>query len=305
VNSIIQDTLQILADAGVRNAANLIGAPTFHCYLPGTHGLYGAFTTLVRTDSSDGEGLAIKIARLKDATHLEREANNLDRVRSSLGARQASQIPKVLFFGHVRGHPFLVSTLLKGAALNVALKGPLRLRRTHFVREALEWITEMHLRTRVEVPPRELEELCQCLTEFCRETEDVNLRQKAMLAAQTLDKYSRELPSVFAHGDFQPGNVLVNGSGRVTGVFDWVDSEERGLPGVDIFRMVYCCGRDLRPFEGQLQDYADKLGVPLSSLHAIGFGSFLLMERKLRAVWGRTKARIPQTDPAWLRAIPV
>ncbi|MEP6775796.1 MAG: aminoglycoside phosphotransferase family protein [Chloroflexota bacterium] len=64
------------------------------------------------------------------------------------------------------------------------------------------------------------------------------------------------LPLVFKHGDFQPGNILVNG--KAIHVIDWEFGAVLGLPLHDVFGFIartYARYRGMEEMDGFLEDY--------------------------------------------------
>jgi len=76
------------------------------------------------------------------------------------------------------------------------------------------------------------------------------------LAERVIELVQRPLPLVFNHGDFRPGNILVDG--RSIQVIDWEFGASIALPLMDIFSLLartYARCHGLEEIDGYLEDY--------------------------------------------------
>ncbi len=111
------------------------------------------------------------------------------------------------------------------------------------------------------------------------------------LIGSVRDYFQQAPPSlVWMHGDFWPGNLLVNEAGdRLTGVVDWAFSDSEGIPLIDLFHLLlyiktFASGRafshllaerlSARRFDDDEQplihEYCQELGVPERSIWPLG-----------------------------------
>jgi Ser/Thr protein kinase RdoA (MazF antagonist) len=65
----------------------------------------------------------------------------------------------------------------------------------------------------------------------------------------------------FTHGDFYPGNVIVSGDGRVTGIIDWAQASEHDLVILDLAFWMLTTPRPGEPHEFGAR-VAARLGKP-------------------------------------------
>ncbi len=91
---------------------------------------------------------------------------------------------------------------------------------------------------------------------------------------------NRELPLGLGHGDFNPGNVLIDGNRCV--VVDWSWSSDAIPPGIDLCRYLFQghLNRDLPPPRLELPDgplgvYLDRIGLPADAAGPL-FAAFLV-----------------------------
>lgn len=149
-------------------------------------------------------------------------------------------VPSVLGQSEVGGSYCVLESLLPGEPGTAALRDPLRSR--VFSASALTVIGELHRATaRAAVVGDDLlqhwvhgpmEKVIGVLP---------RLREDATALAARLDRRmrGRRLPVGWMHGDFGPVNTLTDATGRLTGVVDWCDADERGLPVLDVMVFLH------------------------------------------------------------------
>ncbi|NRA00487.1 MAG: phosphotransferase [Myxococcales bacterium] len=126
----------------------------------------------------------------------------------------------------------------------------------------------------------------------------------------------RVVPLVRTHGDFWPGNLLVDRAGHLTGVLDWDASAERGWPLLDLLQLLAfqhkrrafwhfgatldkrLAPRRLAPFEDALAaQYCGRLGIPLEDWSA--YVALYWLERASQ--WLVTDFHEGKRNDGWLR----
>ena len=189
---------------------------------------------LARTDAAAGELLA------------QREVLDILRADSALGQWRAL-LPEVL--GVERGREdaplVVVETLLPGTTLESRLSthpGPLRSILSPVI-EAMgtlyehtgrvETIDAAHVRSWIDAPLEQLQRLCRMLS-------PTSVDVVALLERELHDALiGRRARVSWTHGDFTPGNVLLDEDlRRVTGVVDWAGGRPGQLTSVDQHTML-------------------------------------------------------------------
>ncbi len=200
--------------------------------------------TLVVALEVEPERLIAKIATSAAASRgLDHHADSLARLRTELaGDPCADLLPVLVRDGRLDGHRVVIETQLPGhaatrrlsdAATGTAAAGALAaLHRATAVTRTVDAAT---LARWVDEPIDYL----QALRGLPGDAHSLD-RLRRILHEALLD---REIEVAWVHGDFWPGNVLVeetvgtDGAGvrvRVTGLADWENAESDGLPDVDL-----------------------------------------------------------------------
>lgn len=111
----------------------------------------------------------------------------------------------------------------------------------------------------------------------------------------------RELPLGLGHGDFNPGNVLVEGKRTV--VLDWSWSSEAIPPGIDLCRYLFQghLNRDLDPPrlelpDGLLGNYLGRIGLPSPAAGPL-FAAYLVDWLLFELVVGEKVPAAPEVAP--------
>jgi O-antigen/teichoic acid export membrane protein len=254
-------------------------------------------------------------------------ALSLDRERLALGALAADDrlgawrdlLPRVLAHGTCDATPYLVEGLIPGRTGTLARPG--RDGPTDVVARAAAAIAPLHRATAIGAVAG-----AECVHHWV----DAPLRTlagggRASLSPGAIAQVRAELCDALAgrhvavgwvHGDFVPGNVLVDpGSARVTGIVDWELAHPADLPLVDIATVLlaarmqrsrrelgrivcdFLAGADWEPGEQAILDGAGA-GLPGEAID----GRALVLLCWLRHVAGNlTKASCYATHGRWLR----
>jgi Ser/Thr protein kinase RdoA (MazF antagonist) len=116
-----------------------------------------------------------------------------------------------------------------------------------------------------------------------------------------------QLPLGWTHGDFHPGNVLVDGDGRVSGIVDWDQARERDIIAVDLAFWLLTV-----PSPGRGQEFGGRVTARLARrdcwtpaerrlLGDLPTGRGVLLLAWLRHVAGNlAKSDRYATSPLWL-----
>jgi aminoglycoside phosphotransferase (APT) family kinase protein len=171
----------------------------------------------------------------------ERFRTNYDTVEAV--ARQApSRVPTAIGSGEVAGTPFYVETMLEGRPLRSALRNAPPARRSALLSGAVEWLgslqhadVERHEVTGALLASHVIGPAARAMRFLNRGGTDAAAALQDYLCAALRGQH---LPFVRTHGDYSVDNILVNGRGAVSGVFDWDLSCPRGLPLLDVIYLL-------------------------------------------------------------------
>lgn len=209
-------------------------------------GLAGAQTPRMLTSDSDclvvgvthsAQPKILKIAISTAASAgLDRHTEALARLRPRLGSELAAMLPEVTCSSLLRGNRILVESALPGAAAAPDAAGRL------VSSAALVAVTRLHEAT------RRLRPIDDALLGRWVDQPLHNLRASGMQsgAEHGLDRVGEllrdawlgeQVHTAFVHGDYWTGNVLVAQDAptpSVTGIVDWENAWDEGLPDVDL-----------------------------------------------------------------------
>jgi hypothetical protein len=231
------------------------------------------------------DGLPLFVAKLARRTDGERalvtEYEALMKLWSAQPRTVTAELPRPLALEHVAGRLVLLSTAVRGTPLMVRYYTPGHVRHPDLVAEDFavagtwlarfqeetrsgtvtlgrdmfeQWIRPILLRYRTEVGWSDWESgLADHMSELC-----------ALLSGSPV-------PVVAGHGDFAPGNILVD-HGRVSGVVDWELGKSACLPFSDLFKFAASYG-----------SYLDRASPPIRGALAMHPGWSQARDR-----WGST-----------------
>lgn len=210
--------------------------------------------------SSPAGSAVLKIARADlGAAALLREQDILRRLWSEerLG-RWRTMLPEVLDQGRVRDGTYLLLSRLPGAETPTVT----RARGSDVTAAALAAITPLHrlvshpvtvdsslLQQWVDEPAARIAQALPGRGPYRAALEELT----ALLHQELSD---RVLTLGWTHGDFHPGNVLVDPGGEVRGIIDWEGAHDRDLPVLDLVHWLLTTpvGRVRRELGGQIAD---------------------------------------------------
>lgn len=234
----------------------------------------------------------------------ERARRNAERLlalaaRSEALGPLAALAPRLADSGAIEGVEYCVEALRPGATLAS------RADRLALAPRAIDLLSDFHVRTarRVTLAGEPLERLVRrpvlALLGFGVAGDGV--RRLADAAARALDGLS--IPLVLAHGDFGPGNVLVDSANGVpTGVIDWDLSEDDAAPFADAAHFATRLAS--LPIDRFREAPGDLLARYAGALSLGGDGPV----RDALALTGFSRARLAHLatdrpyDPAWVAA---
>jgi aminoglycoside phosphotransferase len=184
---------------------------------------------------------AVKLAGGPIAPRIEREARRLRAVEEVAGRHLGGTVPRVLdVLGHA-GRPALVTTAQPGVSMFVRYHrhghtaDPARVRAD--LAAAGRWLLRAQS---VATGPAEPLDLAPGTFARLHErllTEPEGDRVLVRLAELRRRLRRHRAPATLVHGDFWPGNLLVD-RGEVSGVVDWEHSELAGNPARDLARFA-------------------------------------------------------------------
>jgi hypothetical protein len=196
--------------------------------------------------------LVAKLARRPEGEPvLVAEHDALIDIRAARPPSIAAQLPCPLGLERVAGRLVLVSTAVTGTPLSLRYYTPGHVRRPGRVAADLAaagaWLGRFQEETRsgtVVLGPDAFEEWIR--PTFYRYQAEVGWgRWESDLLDYLSDQCTRlggtPLPVVAVHGDYAPGNILLDG-GRVSGVVDWELGRGAGLPFSDVFKFAASYG---------------------------------------------------------------
>jgi aminoglycoside phosphotransferase (APT) family kinase protein len=176
------------------------------------------------------------------ASSVEREAEQLAEVGRRVLGPVSTTIPKVVATVEHLGRPVLVMTAMPGQSMLAAYHSWRHTARRTLVAAdfaaAGGWLAGLHATAAGEriSMAQLLDGVAASVTRRfgTRPGADADLAALAALAGRLADYLT---PRSVLHGDFWPGNLLVD-SGEVRGVIDWESAHLAGLPARDLARFV-------------------------------------------------------------------
>lgn len=163
---------------------------------------------------------------------------------------------------------------------------------------AIEWLLRCQQETpgqRGRLSEKQIHTYCLAPIAQLRATAELTEAERSYLdrlVERVLRLAGQPLPLVFNHGDFRPGNILVDR--RSIQVIDWEFGAPIGLPLLDVFGLLartYACCSGLEEIDGYLEDY-------LAAFEAVFFEDGSFAEPVLEYV-GRACEAL-EIDPAWV-----
>ena len=255
-----------------------------------------------------GKSVRVEIPITRAAA--ERSRRNAARLRAFADRGNAfgpvaSLVPRLVDSGDIDGVEFFVEELRPGVTLG---SRPVDV---GIVKRALDLLIDLHRRTahpvrlEGEAIDRMVRRPILDLLGFAAVTEHV----RALADATARCLAGRTIPFVLAHGDFGPGNVLVDPvSGSISGLIDWDGSDDEGAPFADaVYAVTRMAGlprdRWRDALHGLTWQYVRAMGLPedrtLDALVVLGFASerrwHLASDRAYDPTWVREQFEVPVT----------
>lgn len=196
--------------------------------------------------------LAAKLARTGAAEPaLEAEHTALTGVWSLRPPSIAAELPRPVALERVAGRLMLLSTAVPGTPLARRYHLPGHVRDPAMVAEdfhlAGSWLSRLHDETRqgsVVLGPDAFDSWIRPVFRRYQATVGWGDWERGLLdhlARQCALLAGTRLPVVAVHGDYAPGNILLD-AGRVSGVVDWELGRTAGLPFSDLFKFAASYG---------------------------------------------------------------
>jgi hypothetical protein len=231
-----------------------------------------------------------------------------------------SKIPRILGTGKVGGQCFWEETFCKGITSSRRALTPGWKRRV--AGSSFDFLLDLHYQT---------QDACVLTDERCMQLMAIQDTQRIVEVARRFDPAfaldallarickimsGRRIPLVRTHGDFWPGNVLVNRSAELEAVLDWDASKEKSWPVCDLLHLLahqnkrrgyWHCGpvitgrlmpMKIRSWESQLVDrYFSRLEICPELW--VCFNAIYWLERT--AQWMQTNMNDYWYDKTWVR----
>jgi aminoglycoside phosphotransferase (APT) family kinase protein len=173
---------------------------------------------------------------------VQSEAGRLARLGHRDLGPLAQTVPRIVSIAEHRGRPVLVTTALTGQIMLAAYHTWRHTARPAAVRAdyraAGQWLAQLQSRTargRADLADALGSAAGELARRFAGEQGlSGDLRELAALHGRLA---GHQVPQVVVHGDFWPGNLLLDG-GQVRGVIDWECSRQDGPPSRDLARFM-------------------------------------------------------------------
>jgi O-antigen/teichoic acid export membrane protein len=189
-------------------------------------------TAVIMVRARQRGSAVLRVAATTNAVaSLHRELGVLNRLRSEdrLGAWR-ELLPVPLSTGKVRGDgAFLLTSRLPGRSVQPGQAYGLTV-------AAIRAITPLHALSRT-VRPVDAAMLDRWVDQPAQRISaamGLNGSFDGMVASLRKDLAGRQVALGWTHGDFHPGNLLIDGSGQVSGIVDWSQAREQDLLALDI-----------------------------------------------------------------------
>lgn len=196
--------------------------------------------------------LVAKLARRKDGERaLVTEHEALTHLWSTRERAVTDELPRPLLLEDIAGRMVLLSTVVPGTPMTVRYYTPGHVRHPGLVAEdfavAGAWLARFQAETRngtITLGPGAFEEWIR--PTLHRYRAEVGWSSWESDLAGHMSELCRQLtgtriPVVAVHGDYAPGNILVDRR-RVSGVVDWELGRSSGLPFNDLFKFAASYG---------------------------------------------------------------
>jgi hypothetical protein len=208
-------------------------------------GDYNTQKVLALLTPPDAPAPTVIVKMTRDASVVARLETERDALRAlaDLGVAER-RVPRVLFAGRHAGLAVVGETVVDGRpfdrerghpATDAEGDGP----RLHPVDDAVEWLTDLGVRSARPAAPADVADaMTDLLARFiatCRPEAAVRAQLEAAVAA--LRTGSQPLPLVFQHGDPGTWNMLVREDGSAV-ILDWENADEAGMPLWDLFYLL-------------------------------------------------------------------
>lgn len=230
---------------------------------------------------------------------LTREYNLIQDLRRLGSCYVSGTIPHPLFTTAIAGHLVGIEPYLAGQPMDglLSAKGLTHREIRNYLDLTINWLLRTQNETSNQYGQLTNKEICahfktpiMQLQKLARLTDVEKLYlERLMNRIARLSHYP--LPLRFNHGDFQPGNILLDGNS--INVIDWEFGKLTGLPLMDVFSFLartYARCHGLEEIDGDLDDY-------LAAFEAVFFdgGSFA----ELTTDYVRRVCLALDIDPAW------
>ncbi len=227
-----RDVFSVIREQWFARFPQGFGSPLSFIVQTGGSQLYSKIIYLVFPKDDEVPCWIVKLPRLpEDAASLKNEQMILEQLeRSALDQQDGMIIPKNIFSCEWDGTWIAAQTALEGASLSKIVSHKTA---AEFSKRMTGWqIALAHLSRNKTDDPFDQRVIRGFMEKFDRAVAP-RLKSDEQISARQVLSCLEALPSVCAHNDFAPWNVMV--SRDRLGVFDWADAELNSLPMLDLF----------------------------------------------------------------------
>ena len=201
-----------------------------------------ANTTIAMVKPTRGDGIQLVVRLPYDAEALERCETNVLALTVLRSSCLGDVIPRFVSGGTFEGQPYFIESLLHGAP--VSCNGPDK-KQNRTIISACERLAELQVsqaRTVLPLKPFVLKRLDPWITTLAN-SNTVGPTEYGPCSNEILDLFERALdrtafPFVPSHGDWKTGNLLFDRKRDLTGIIDWENYGNEGLPCTDFLLLL-------------------------------------------------------------------
>lgn len=182
--------------------------------------------------------LIVKLPLSEDSLIRCRNESNILKDLQKIKIRITNEVPTFYYEGKLYGQPYFIQSALKGFSIDIAIKGMKQV----FL-NAVETLIKFHQDTSYEaiIDAQKCEDLfLKSIHKISQSLGDYASEELAYIKDYLKERVmGRKLNLVWEHGDYYHENTLINPKTlEITGIIDWENSKNIGLPCLDIFYLL-------------------------------------------------------------------